>query len=257
MKNLQGIGGILFDLEGVLYVGNQVIDGAVDTIRYVKEQQIPHRYVTNTTTKSREALSQKLHALGFPVEPHEILSAPVAACVYLRQRQPRSCYFLVSEAVREEFREFATSETSPEVVIIGDIGPAWTYELVNQIFQMVMAGAELMALHKGKYWQTREGLRVDIGAFIAGLEYVTGVDATVIGKPSPAFFQAAVQELDRPKDEIVMVGDDIDADVGGAQQCGIRGILVRTGKYRQDAVAASSIVPDGTLDSIADLVQYL
>jgi HAD superfamily hydrolase (TIGR01458 family) len=122
---------------------------------------------------------------------------------------------------------------------------------------MLMDGAGLIALHKGKYWQTAEGLRVDIGAFIAGLEYVTGVDATVIGKPSPAFFQAAVNELGCSKDEIVMVGDDIDADVGGAQQCGIRGILVRTGKYRQDAVAVSSIVPDGTLDSIAHLVQYL
>jgi HAD superfamily hydrolase (TIGR01458 family) len=198
-----------------------------------------------------------LNTLGFPVESHEILSTPAAACVYLRQRQPRSCYFLVSEAVKDEFQEFATSKTSPDVVVIGDIGRNWSYDLVNQIFQMVMAGADLLALHKGKYWQTQEGLRVDIGAFVAGLEYVTGVDATVIGKPSPAFFQAAVHELNRPKEEIVMVGDDIDADVGGAQQCGIRGILVRTGKYRQDSVAASSIVPDGTLDSIAQLVQYL
>jgi HAD superfamily hydrolase (TIGR01458 family) len=257
MNNLQGIGGILFDVEGVLYVGNQVISGAVDTIRYVQAQQLPHRYVTNTTTKSRQALSQKLQALGFPVEPQEILSPPAAACVYLRQRQPRSGYFLVSEAVREEFREFAISETNPEVVIIGDIGRAWTYELVNKIFQLVMAGAELIALHKGKYWQTPAGLRLDIGAFIAGLEYATGVEATVIGKPSPAFFQAAVQELARPQEEIVMVGDDLEADVAGAQQCGLRGILVRTGKYRQEAVAASSIVPDGILDSIADLVQYL
>jgi HAD superfamily hydrolase (TIGR01458 family) len=255
--SLHGIRGILFDLDGVLYVGDQVIDGAVDTILYVKEQQITHRFVTNTTTQSRKALSQKLHALGFPIEPHDILSTPVAACDYLRQRQPRSCYFLVSEAVRDEFREFATSESSPDVVVIGDIGRIWSYDLVNHIFQMVMAGADLIALHKGKYWQTPEGLRVDIGAFIAGLEYVTGVEATVIGKPSPAFFQAAVHELDLPKDKIVMVGDDIYADVGGAQQCGIRGILVQTGKYRQEAVAASSIIPDATLDSIAHLVQYL
>lgn len=255
--NLDDIRGILFDLDGVLYVGDQVIDGAIDTIRYVKEKQIAHRFVTNTTTQSREALSQKLRALGFPIEPRDILSTPAAACDYLRQRQPHSCYFLVSEAVRDEFREFATSETSPDVVVIGDIGRTWSYDLVNHLFRMVMSGADIIALHKGKYWQTEEGLRVDIGAFIAGLEYVTSVDATVIGKPSPAFFQAAVRELDLPKDEIVMVGDDIDADVGGAQQCGIRGILVRTGKYRQEAVAASSIVPDATLDSIARLVQYL
>lgn len=253
----QRIHGILFDLEGVLYVGNQVIDGARDTIHYVRERHIPHRYVTNTTTQSREALSQKLQALGLPIEPHEILSAPYAACLYLRHRRPRSCYFLVSDAVIDEFREFATSEIAPDAVIIGDIGRAWNYDLVNQIFQLVMAGAELIALHKGKFWQTPDGLRVDIGAFIAGLEYVTGVKATVIGKPSPAFFQSAIQELHCSKDEIVMIGDDIDADVGGAQQCGIRGLLVRTGKYRQNYVTASSISPDGVLDSIAQLVQYV
>ncbi len=255
--SLDGIRGILFDLDGVLYIDDQVIEGAVDTIRYVKEQQIPHRFVTNTTTQSRKALSHKLHTLGFSVEPHDILTTPSVAREYLHQLQPRSCYFLVSEAIRDEFSEFVTSETSPDVVVIGDIGRTWTYDLVNHLFQMVMAGADLIALHKGKYWQTEEGLRVDIGAFITGLEYVTGTDAVVIGKPSPPFFQAAIRELDLPKSEIVMVGDDIYADIGGAQQCGIRGILVRTGKYRQKAVAASSIAPDVTLDSIAGLVQYL
>ena len=234
-----------------------MIDGAVETISYIKKQEIPQRYITNTTTKSRELLSQKLKVLGFPIEPEEILSAPAAACAYLRQRQPRSCYFFVSEAVKAEFQEFVISETNPDVVVIGDIGKSWTYDLVNQMFQMVMAGAELIALHKGKYWQTPKGLCVDIGVFIAGLEYVTGVDATVIGKPSPAFFQTAIHELALLPEEIVMVGDDIDTDIGGAQRCGIKGILVRTGKYRQDTVAASSITPDATIDSIAELLNYL
>ncbi|GAA3529832.1 TIGR01458 family HAD-type hydrolase [Zobellella aerophila] len=257
MKTLHGIQGMLFDLEGVLYVGERAIDGAVDTIKAINDRQIPHRYVTNTTTQSKASLSQKLQAMGFPVEPHEILSAPAAACVYLRQRHPRACYFAVSAAIREEFREFPTSDTGPEVVVIGDIGRAWTYDLVNHLFQMVMAGADIVALHKGKYWQTPEGLRVDIGAFIAGLEYATGVDATVIGKPSPAFFQAAAHELRCPAESILMVGDDIDADVGGAQQCGIRGVLVKTGKYRPEHAAASAIVPDGVIDSIARLTRYL
>lgn len=257
MKNAHNIGGILFDLDGVLYVGNQVIDGAFDAIRVVQAQHIPHRYVTNTTTQARDALAHKLQALGFPIEPTDILSAPAAAQVYLRHRQFRSCLFLVADAIREEFHEFPMSQTAPEAVVIGDIGRAWTYDLVNQVFQMVMAGAELIALHKAKYWQTPEGLQVDIGAFVAAVEYATGKEATVIGKPSPAFFHAAVQELNCPKDEIVMIGDDIDADVGGAQKCGIRGILVRTGKYRQAYVSASAITPDVVLDSIAHLPKYL
>ncbi|WP_116473152.1 TIGR01458 family HAD-type hydrolase [Zobellella maritima] len=256
MKALHGIQGILLDLEGVLYVGERAIDGAVDTIKAINDRQIPHRYVTNTTTLSRVSLSQKLQAMGFAVEPHEILSAPAAACVHLRQRQPRSCYFAVSEAIREEFREFPISDT-PDALVIGDIGRAWTYDLVNHLFQMVMAGADIVALHKGKYWQTPDGLRVDIGAFIAGLEYATGVDATVIGKPSPAFFQAAARELRCPAESILMVGDDIDSDVGGAQQCGIRGVLVKTGKYRPERAAASAVVPDAVIDSIARLMRYL
>jgi HAD superfamily hydrolase (TIGR01458 family) len=257
MSKLHGIRGVLFDLEGVLFVGDRVIDGAVDIIRYIREKKIPHRYVTNTTTQSREALSSKLHDLGLPVEPNEILNTPYAACIYLRQRQPRSCYFLVSDAIRDEFREFSVSETKPEMVVIGDIGRSWSYDLMNHIFQMIMAGAEVVALHKGKFWQTPERLRLDIGAFIAGLEYATGVEATVIGKPSPAFFRAAVQELGRPENETVMVGDDIDSDIAGAQQCGLQGFLVRTGKYRDDLVAASPVTPDRVLDSVADLNRYL
>lgn len=256
MRTFHGIQGMLFDLDGVLYVGERAIDGAVDTIKAIHDRQLPHRYVTNTTTQPRASLSRKLQAMGFPIEPHEILSAPAAACVYLRQRQPRSCYFVVSEAISEEFREFPTSDT-PDVVVIGDIGRAWTYDLVNRLFRMVMAGADMVALHKGKYWQTAEGLRVDIGAFIAGLEYATGVDATVIGKPSPAFFQAAAHELHCPAASILMVGDDIDADVGGAQRCGIRGVLVKTGKYRPEQAAASAVVPDAVIDSIAQLSRYL
>ena len=128
---------------------------------------------------------------------------------------------------------------------------------MNQIFQLVMNDSELIALHKGKYWQTPQGLRVDIGVYIAGLEYVTGVEATVIGKPSPAFFESAIQELDCAADEIVMIGDDIESDIGGAQHCGIRGFLVQTGKYRQEIVDASSIIPDEILDSVTDIVQYL
>lgn len=257
METLHKVRGILFDLEGVLYVGDQVIEGALETIRFIKDRRLPHLYLTNTTTKSRAALSQKLKAMGFPIEPHEILSAPAAAAVYLRQHPPRACYCVMAEAIRDEFREFPTSETKPEAVIIGDIGRAWSYDLVNRIFQMVMGGAELVALHKGKCWQTPEGLRVDIGAFIAGLEYAAGTKATVIGKPAPAFFQSAVHELSCPPETIVMIGDDIDSDVGGAQQSGIRGVLVRTGKYRQEYAAASAITPDGILDSIAQLPEYL
>lgn len=118
-------------------------------------------------------------------------------------------------------------------------------------------GAELIALHKNKFWQTQTGLRMDIGAFVAGLEYVTGKPATVIGKPAGAFFQMALQPLGLPVSHVAMVGDDIDSDVGGAQQVGLVGVLVKTGKYREDYVANSLVRPDMLIDSVADLLVYL
>ncbi|GAB3102902.1 TIGR01458 family HAD-type hydrolase [Aestuariicella hydrocarbonica] len=257
MPSLSDIRAILIDLDGVLYIGDQAIDGAIDAIRLVVERHIPHRYVTNTTTRSRADLAKKLNTLGYTIDADEIWSSPCGAVTYLRQRGVRSCFCVVDEAIGSEFGEFDVSDTSPDAVVIGDVGSAWNYDLVDQIARLVMAGAELVALHKGKFWQAADGLKVDIGAFVAGVEYVTGKDATVIGKPSPAFFQAAIDTLNCSAEQVAMIGDDIDSDVGGAQRCGMRGILVRTGKYREPLVAAASIVPDATLDSIADLPSWL
>ena len=257
MDKLSNIGGVLFDLEGVLFVGDRPITGAVETIRYLKERQVPHYFVTNTTTKSRGALAHKMRRLGFEVEPEEILTASCAASAYLRTISPASCYLLVADEVKDEFKAFPESELAPDVVVIGDIGTAWDYELVNRAFQMVMSGARLVALHKSKYWQTPQGLQVDIGAFIAGLEYATGTKAEVVGKPSSAFFKVGIQALGCPKEQIIMIGDDIDSDVGGAQKSGIRGILVRTGKYRKETLEASSVTPDAVWDSVAGLTNYL
>jgi HAD superfamily hydrolase (TIGR01458 family) len=120
-----------------------------------------------------------------------------------------------------------------------------------------MNGAKLVAMHRNKYWQTENGLRMDIGAFVAGLEYVAGCEAMVIGKPSQEFFKLAIQSLGLPTPNVAMIGDDIEADVGGAQAAGLTGILVRTGKYRADTVARSTVRPDADLDSIADLPGWL
>ena len=111
----------------------------------------------------------------------------------------------------------------------------------------------MLALHKGRYWQTETGLRMDIGAFVAGLEYVTGQSATVIGKPSPDFFTLVLQDLGLLPEQVAMVGDDIESDIGGAQAVGMKGVLVRTGKYRSETTAVSKIKPSLIIDSVADL----
>lgn len=247
------IRGLLIDLDGVLYVGGKPIPGAAETIRQVEAAHVPRCYLTNTTTKSAASLRKKLQEMEFAVEAKEILSAPEAAKIYLENKGRPICKLLVNDEVLGDFQEFKQSNTDAKAVVIGDIGNAWTYDLLNNVFRLVMNGAELVALHRNKFWQTEAGLQMDIGAFVAGLEYVTGKTATVMGKPSPEFFTAALSRIGLKANEVAMIGDDIDTDIGAAQQQGMIGILVKTGKYRQSYVQTSRIKPDLVLDSIADL----
>ncbi len=248
---------MLIDLDGVLYVGERKIAGASETIRRLKSKRIPLRFTTNTTTRSFGELQEKLNAHGIPIERAEIFGVLQAAVAFLKQRGRPTCKFLLTEGPLVEFDEFPRDDANPEFVVVGDIGKRWDYNLMNEIFALLIGGAELLALHKGKFWQTAQGLRVDIGAFVAGLEYVTGKEATVLGKPSEALFRLALADMKLAPEEVAMIGDDIESDVGGAQRVGMKGILVRTGKYREDLVARSGVTPDMTIDSIADLPQLI
>ncbi len=253
MDKLKDIKGILFDLDGVFYVGNEVIPGAPETVEYLKEKGIACRYVTNTSTKSLDSLHQQLTGLGFSLERDEIVSAPYAAVLYLRRKQYSSCYLVMEDEVKQDFQEFKESDTSPDVVVVGDIGKEWNYEIMNRIFQLMMQGTQLIALHRNKFWQTAAGLQMDIGALVAGWEYATEKPALIIGKPSTAFFELSTFDLEISPEKLAIVGDDIDSDIGGGQAYGMKGVLVKTGKYRWDYVAASPVIPDVVLDSVTHL----
>jgi HAD superfamily hydrolase (TIGR01458 family) len=253
MKNFSSILGIMFDLDGVLYIGNKPIDGAVEAVEAIRQQGKICRFVTNTSTLSLASIQKKINALGFNVAPSEIMSAPQAALNYLKQQNNPVCRLLLAEDVKQDFADFAQSDTDANYIIVGDIGNAWTYQMLNEVFSCLMRGAKLIAIHKNRFWQTDTGLQMDIGAFITGLEYASNQQAMIIGKPSADFFQAVLADMQLPTDKVVMVGDDIDSDVAGAQATGIQGVLVRTGKYRKGYAEASTIKPDAIIDSIADL----
>lgn len=254
---LPAIKGLLFDLDGVLYVDNQAVDGAIEAVQKIRASGLPCRFVTNTSTLSIASLQQKLAGLGFEVDPREIISAPQATLLYL-QRQPNPvCRLLLADDVRRDFAGFKQSDTDANFIVIGDIGDAWTYPLLNQLFKCLMHGARLIAIHKNKFWQTAYGLQMDIGGFIDALEYASGSKALIIGKPSPDFFKVALDDMGIAAHEAAIIGDDIDADVGGGQQSGLQGILVKTGKYRQSYAEASAVKPDFILASVADLPELL
>lgn len=254
MRVLKNIKGFLFDLDGVIYVGDQAVPGAVETIKRMKQEGIPIRFVTNTSASPLSAVMAKLKQLGVPAEPSEVFTATVAARTYLKQQNLHNCLAVLNPEVAEEFADYlAPDDESVEAVLIGEIGDRWDYPLLNRIFHMVLNGAQLIALHKGRFWKVPQGLRLGIGGFVAALEYATGTEAMVIGKPMPSFFELGVASLGLQKGEVAMVGDDIDSDVGGAQACGLLGVLARSGKYNENYVRKSSICPDLIIDGIKDL----
>ncbi len=157
------------------------------------------------------------------------------------------------EDSRLEFSDFQVVEEDPDAVVVGDLGRGWTFEVMNQVFRALLEGAPLIALHRNRYWKTGGELVLDVGAFVAAFEYATDSAATVVGKPSRAMFVAAARSMGLELVDIAMVGDDLQVDVGGSQALGIRGFLVRTGKYRREDLETSEIHPDLVMDSIAQL----
>lgn len=257
MTSPDSIQALVLDMDGVFYIGDRLIPGANETLAWLRRHDIPFRFITNTTTRTPEELLEKLARLGMQAQPEEMFTALSATRRFLKRRGSPRVYLLVRESVKSLFAEFEEDSINPDFVVIGDIGAAWDYETLNQVFNMVMGGAKLLCMHRNRYWQTEEGLRMDIGAFVAALEYVTGKQAIVIGKPAPAFFQLALDSLGVAAEDAAIVGDDIESDIGGGQASHLQGILVRTGKFREESLAASSVHPDFLIESIADLPDLL
>lgn len=231
--NMTGAGaairGVLVDLAGVVYQGTALLPGAMQALSRLKEHGLRVRYLTNTTRSTRRSLVDRLRRLGLPIEDEEVFSAPQAARQLLQQRGLRP-FLLVHPDLLPEFRDFSTA--NPNAVVLGDVGPAVTYEALNRAFRLLMDGAPLIAMGRNRYFREEAGLSLDAGPFAAALEYAAGVRAEVVGKPDPEFFHLALSNLGCPPAEAVMIGDDVHDDVCGAVAAGLRGILVRTGKYR-------------------------
>jgi HAD superfamily hydrolase (TIGR01458 family) len=252
---------ILLDIDGVLHVSGEPVPGGAEAVRALREEGHGLRFVTNNTTRARARLAEELRDLGIDLEPGDVSTTPIAAAKRLAGKRVLA---LTMDAVKEDLaREVELVEEGADVVLLGgadetdETGRVFGYESLNRAFASLEDGARLVCLHKNRWWQTSGGPLLDAGAFVAGLEYAAGVEAEVVGKPSRGYFEAALEELGASPRDAVMVGDDVEADVGGAQAAGLRGILVRTGKFRDETLAAADPPPDGVLDSIADVPEFL
>jgi HAD superfamily hydrolase (TIGR01458 family) len=244
---------VLLDIDGVLYVEDEPIPGATDAVRQLREAGLGLRFVTNTTNRSRAATLARLQGLGFAVSEPELLTPAALAVQLCAQRGHGRVALFAADELRDDFRDLEVDDDGADAVIVGDLGEAWDYGALNRAFRLVIGGADLIALQKNRYWRRTDGLALDAGPFVAALEYATERTATVVGKPARAFFEQALAEVGATPAEAVMVGDDIESDIGGALAAGLQAVLVRTGKYRADRVAASDVTPTATVDSIADV----
>jgi HAD superfamily hydrolase (TIGR01458 family) len=245
----------------VLYQGEEVIPGAPEAVAWFQGQQIPHVFLTNVTSRPRCALVEKLARLGINVAASQILTPPLAATHWLRTHTQGDAALFVPAATREEFRALPladeTAESGVAAVVVGDLGEGWNFATLNRAFRLLIAEPKpvLIALGMTRYWRADDGLRLDTAPFVVALEYASGTRAIVLGKPAAPFFQAALDLLGVTPETTAMVGDDIHADIESAQQLGLHGILVQTGKFRSGDLD-QGIKPDAVLGSIAELPNW-
>jgi HAD superfamily hydrolase (TIGR01458 family) len=249
--------GCLIDLDGTIILDDKAIPGAIEAIAALRREGIPFRFATNITRVSRATLADRLTAQGLPVHRDEILSAPSVAARWLQNQGSRRVQLLLQRSTLEEFDGFEITDDSPEHVLVGDLGQEWTFGVLNRAFQNLLDGANLVAVHRNPSWWVEGKPMLDAGAFVASLELASGKTATVIGKPSPGFFEVAAQELGLPADRIAMVGDDPEADVFGSRAAGMKPVALRTGKYRPGHEGRLREEAAVVLDSIAGLPGWL
>jgi HAD superfamily hydrolase (TIGR01458 family) len=248
---------VLIDLDGVLYVEDEPVPGAHDAVERLRDGGRVLRFVTNTTSRSRPATLEKLRRLGFSLDDEELVTPAALAVGHCVEEGHRRVSLLMNDEVKADFSALEQDEDEPQAVIVGDLGDEFAYPVLNRAFRHVMAGAELIALQRNRFWQRADGLSLDVGPFVAALEYATAREAYVVGKPARGFFDEVLRGAGAAANTAAMVGDDIETDVGGAIGAGLAGVLVRTGKFRAEAVASSVIEPTATVESIADVPKLL
>lgn len=252
------IRGLLVDVDGVLHVDGDPVPGAAGALTELRESGFAIRFLTNGTMRTRAGLARHLQQMGFDLDQGDLLTAVTAAAEYLRSHHAgAACHLVVSGDLDDEFRDIMLTDEEDEarIVVVGGASDTFSYAALNRAYRMLRNGAQLVAMHKSVHWLTSDGITLDSGPFIHGLEWATGTQATIVGKPSPHFFQAGFDALGLAPAEVAMVGDDPVQDVQAAMILGATGVLVQTGLGAIESI--EGVEPDLVLPSIADLPDAL
>lgn len=244
---------VLLDLSGVLYEGDNPIAGATETLSWLRQQGYVVRFVTNTATESSAQIWHKLRSMGFELEASELFTAPMAAKHYLQTHQLKP-FCLLHPNLLPEFADLCSD--TPNCVLLGDAQDELNYANLNHAFQLLEQGLPLIGIGKNKYFMSHDGLKLDAGVFIHALEWASGKQATIMGKPDAHFFTEAVLSSGFNVDECLMIGDDVQSDVQGAINAGLQAGLVKTGKFKDSDLG---LLPQSAylIDSIQALPKLL
>lgn len=266
------IGGVLFDIDGVLVTSWEPISGAAGALRTLADHQIARSYLTNTTTKTRVQIAALLTDAGMDVTADEVITAAVLTADYVRDRYPDArCLLVNSGQIGEDMPGVDLVYSSdvrdgdpdkPDVILLGGAGPEYDHVTLSRVYDWMCQGVPVVAMHRSTAWNTSAGLRIDTGMYLLGMEETSGRKAFAVGKPAPEGFLASASRLGVDPEEMYMVGDDLNNDVLAAQVVGMTGVLVRTGKFRQDtldrwAADEFAMQPNHVIDSVADLPELL
>jgi HAD superfamily hydrolase (TIGR01458 family) len=246
---------VLIDMDGVLWVGPTVVPGAPETVEELRARGLRLLFATNTTRRPLAAILEQADSLGIAMAPEEILAPARIVRELIAARPGARALLLVDPSLREDLGGIAEAELgdpTADFVVMGDVRGGFTREQLSGALPALLRGARLVALHKNRFWRGDEGLRIDLGAYVAGLEYAADVKAVTVGKPSADYFRAALRITGVKASEAAMIGDDVESDIGGAQAVGMTGILVRTGKFEPHFVARSPVTPNHIVDSIVE-----
>jgi HAD superfamily hydrolase (TIGR01450 family) len=258
------VGGVLFDIDGVLVTSWRPLPGAAETLRALADRRIACSFLTNTTTRTRAQIAEAMSAAGMDVRPDEVITAAVLTAEYVRTHHPGAHCVLVNngditaDMPGIDVVDIADVDDAPDVILLGGAGPEYSHLTLSRIYDWMTRGVPVVAMHRSTAWNTADGLRIDTGMYLIGMEETSGRKAVAVGKPAPAGFELAAARIGVDPEEMYMVGDDLANDVLAAQVVGMTGVLVRTGKFRQDSLdrwAADEFAmqPSHVIDSVADL----
>lgn len=250
---------VILDIDGVLTLSWRPIDGAAEAVARLRAVDLPLRFLTNTTSRSRAQIATLLRDAGIELEDDEVVTATTATADHLRAEHPGArCLVLNGGDGTRDLDGVDIVDEGPDVVVIGSPGPgAFTWEQLSTALDALLDGAPLVAMHRSLAWRTDDGWVVDGGAYLPGLEQAARVTATLVGKPAATIFRRTAAALGAVPSQTVMVGDAVDSDVLAAQAAGLQGILVRTGKFRSDALGNVDGEPDAIVDSVVDVPDLL